>query len=44
MLECPHHGFKYDLSSGECLTAPSVQLRPRSVHIVGDRIEVGEAR
>lgn len=43
-LECPHHGFKYDLSSGECLTAPSVQLRPRSVRIVGDRIEVGQAR
>ncbi len=44
LLECPHHGFRYDLSSGECLTAPSVQLRARSVRVVGDRIEVGEAR
>jgi Fe-S cluster biogenesis protein NfuA/nitrite reductase/ring-hydroxylating ferredoxin subunit len=40
VLECPHHGFRYDLSSGACITAPSVQLRARAVRIVGDRVEV----
>jgi nitrite reductase/ring-hydroxylating ferredoxin subunit/Fe-S cluster biogenesis protein NfuA len=27
-LTCPWHGFRFDLSSGECLTAPQVQLEP----------------
>jgi nitrite reductase/ring-hydroxylating ferredoxin subunit/Fe-S cluster biogenesis protein NfuA len=44
VLSCPHHGFAYDLSSGECLTAPSVQLRTRHVRIVGDRVDVRVAR
>lgn len=26
MLTCPWHGFKFDASSGECLTAPAAQL------------------
>ena len=33
IITCPYHGFRYDLASGECLTAPEVQLlgprRPR---------------
>jgi Fe-S cluster biogenesis protein NfuA/nitrite reductase/ring-hydroxylating ferredoxin subunit len=44
ILTCPHHGFAYDLSSGECITAPSVQLHPRAVRIVGDRVEVRVAK
>ena len=44
ILACPHHGFRYDLSSGECLTAPSVQLRPRAVRIVDQRVEVRMAK
>ncbi len=26
VLTCPYHGFEFALASGECLTAPSVQL------------------
>jgi Fe-S cluster biogenesis protein NfuA/nitrite reductase/ring-hydroxylating ferredoxin subunit len=40
ILECPHHGFQYDLSSGECLTAPSVQLHPHQVRVEGKNVEV----
>jgi nitrite reductase/ring-hydroxylating ferredoxin subunit/Fe-S cluster biogenesis protein NfuA len=40
VLSCPQHGFAYDLSTGECITAPSVQLRVRRVRVVGDRVEV----
>lgn len=40
VLECPHHGFQFDLSNGECLTAPSVRLQARAVRLVGDRVEV----
>ena len=39
-LTCPYHQFKYSLESGECLTAPEVQLQPHGVRVVGDRIEV----
>lgn len=40
ILTCPHHGFRYDLASGECLTAPEVQLQAHAVRVLGDRIEV----
>ncbi len=40
LVTCPHHGFQYALESGECLTAPEVQLQPHGVRVVGDRIEV----
>ncbi len=40
IITCPFHGFKYALESGECLTAPEVQLRPHGVKVVGDRVEV----
>jgi len=40
IITCPYHGFRYDLSSGECLTAPAVQLQPHAVRVVGSRIEV----
>jgi Fe-S cluster biogenesis protein NfuA/nitrite reductase/ring-hydroxylating ferredoxin subunit len=39
-LTCPHHGFQYDLMTGECLTAPEVQLRPVRVRLVGSRVEI----
>ena len=39
-ITCPYHGFQYSLESGECLTAPEVQLQPHGVRVVGDRIEV----
>jgi Fe-S cluster biogenesis protein NfuA/nitrite reductase/ring-hydroxylating ferredoxin subunit len=37
---CPHHGFEYDLMSGECITAPEVQLRFVPIRLVGDRVEI----
>jgi nitrite reductase/ring-hydroxylating ferredoxin subunit/Fe-S cluster biogenesis protein NfuA len=40
LVTCPYHGFQYALESGQCLTAPEVQLQPHSVRVVGDRIEV----
>lgn len=43
-LTCPHHGFRYDLSSGECLTAPEVQLQVHAVRVLGRRVEVRLAR
>jgi nitrite reductase/ring-hydroxylating ferredoxin subunit/Fe-S cluster biogenesis protein NfuA len=39
-ITCPHHGFTYDLASGECLTVPEVQLAPIAVRLVGDRVEI----
>ena len=44
IITCPHHGFRYDLASGECLTAPEVQLHAHAVRVVGDRVEVRLAR
>ena len=44
VLRCPHHGFEYDLSSGECLTAPSVQLQPHPVRVAGADVEVRMAK
>jgi nitrite reductase/ring-hydroxylating ferredoxin subunit/Fe-S cluster biogenesis protein NfuA len=40
ILTCPYHGFRYDLASGECLTAPQVQLQPHAARLKGDRVEV----
>lgn len=40
IITCPYHGFKYDLRSGECLTAPEVQLQAHAVRVVGDRVEI----
>lgn len=44
VIACPHHGFRYDLSTGECLTAPEVQLQPHAVRVIGSRVEVRLAR
>lgn len=40
IITCPHHGFQYDLASGECLTAPEVQLKSHAVRVLGPRVEV----
>ncbi|HXQ41007.1 MAG TPA: NifU family protein [Candidatus Udaeobacter sp.] len=44
LLTCPHHGFQYDLATGECLTAPEVQLQAHAVRVLGRRIEVRLAK
>lgn len=43
-ITCPHHGFQYSLRSGECLTAPEVQLQPHAVRVIGERIDMRIAR
>ncbi|ULA62448.1 MAG: Rieske domain-containing protein [Nitrospira sp.] len=40
IVTCPYHGFQYDLASGECLTAPEVQLVPIQVRVMGTTVEV----
>ncbi len=40
IITCPHHDFQYDLASGECLTAPEVQLQSHAVRVIGHRVEV----
>lgn len=44
IIACPHHGFRYDLTSGECLTAPEVQLQAHAVRVIGSKVEVRLAR
>ncbi len=33
VLTCPWHGFRFDASTGECLTAPQAQLEPFPLRI-----------
>jgi Fe-S cluster biogenesis protein NfuA/nitrite reductase/ring-hydroxylating ferredoxin subunit len=40
IITCPHHGFRYDLATGECLTAPVVRLRSQHVCVTGNRVDV----
>ena len=40
ILICPHHGFEYSLESGECLTAPEVQLHTHAVRVINQRVEI----
>ena len=40
VITCPFHQFQYDLMTGECLTAPAVQLQPHAVRVIGSRVEV----
>jgi Fe-S cluster biogenesis protein NfuA/nitrite reductase/ring-hydroxylating ferredoxin subunit len=40
IVTCPHHGFRYDLANGACITAPDVQLHPHAVRIVDGYVEV----
>ncbi|WP_203530608.1 NifU family protein [Thermaerobacter sp. PB12/4term] len=40
VITCPWHGFRFDLTTGECLTAPHVQLEPFPVRVEGQRVWV----
>jgi nitrite reductase/ring-hydroxylating ferredoxin subunit/Fe-S cluster biogenesis protein NfuA len=40
ILTCPFHGFRYALESGECLTAPEVQLHAHAVRVIGARVQI----
>jgi len=40
VITCRYHGFRYLLATGECLTAPEVQLNTHAVRVVGNRVQV----
>jgi nitrite reductase/ring-hydroxylating ferredoxin subunit/Fe-S cluster biogenesis protein NfuA len=40
VITCSYHGFRYLLETGECLTAPEVQLKVHAVRVQGDRVQV----
>ncbi len=40
VITCSYHGFRYLLETGECLTAPEVQLKVHSVRVLGERVQV----
>ena len=40
VLVCPHHAFEYVLATGECLTAPEVQLQTHAARVADGRVEV----
>lgn len=40
VITCPHHGFRFALESGECLTVPEVQLQTHAARVHGDAVEV----
>ena len=40
VITCAYHGFRYLLATGECLTAPEVQLKVHAVRVKGVSVEV----
>ena len=40
VITCPYHGFQYLLQTGECLSAPQVQLKVHAVKVTGSRVLV----
>jgi Fe-S cluster biogenesis protein NfuA/nitrite reductase/ring-hydroxylating ferredoxin subunit len=40
VITCRHHGFRFALESGECLTVPEVQLQTHAARVRGDAVEV----
>jgi nitrite reductase/ring-hydroxylating ferredoxin subunit/Fe-S cluster biogenesis protein NfuA len=40
VITCPHHGFRYDLANGACLTAPDLRLQTHIVRVIGHRVDV----
>jgi nitrite reductase/ring-hydroxylating ferredoxin subunit/Fe-S cluster biogenesis protein NfuA len=40
VITCSYHGFQYLLATGECLTAPEVQLKVHAIRVRGNRVEV----
>jgi Fe-S cluster biogenesis protein NfuA/nitrite reductase/ring-hydroxylating ferredoxin subunit len=40
IITCSYHGFRYELSTGICLTVPEVQLKVHAVRVSGTTVEV----
>lgn len=39
-ITCPWHGFRFDCTTGECLTAPQAQLEAVPVRVAGDVVQL----
>jgi len=37
-VTCPYHGWKYDVTTGACLTQPTVSVKTYRVQVVGDAV------
>jgi nitrite reductase/ring-hydroxylating ferredoxin subunit len=44
VITCRRHGFQYLLATGECLTAPAVQLEQHAVRLIDSRVEIRLSR
>ena len=40
VIVCPWHGFRFEASTGECISAPGAQLTPMPTRIDDDRVWV----
>lgn len=40
VLECPGHGWEFDVQTGRCLNAPAYCLTPVAVTITGDAVRL----
>jgi len=40
VLECPGHGWEFDVATGRCLNAPANCLTPVAVTVVGDTVRL----
>jgi nitrite reductase/ring-hydroxylating ferredoxin subunit len=40
VVECPGHGWKFNLTTGRCLNAPAYCLTPVQVEIEGNRVRL----
>lgn len=40
IISCSHHGFRYDLRNGECLTVSGMRLRSYAVRVVAQQVDV----
>ena len=40
MLECPGHGWEFDVRSGKCVNAPAYALTPVSTAITGEMLRL----
>ena len=40
VLECPGHGWQFDVVNGQCLDVPAYCLRPVAVSISGEKLQL----
>jgi len=40
VLECPGHGWEFDLATGGCLTVPAYRLKPLSVVVSAGNVRI----